>query len=97
MFPNPSDRTLPPIVVSETDELRLTNLATAAVLLHRSLDAADTLLAEMDRAQVVQDCLMPGNVVRMNSVVECEIDGTSRRTVQLVPTTPISARARSQS
>lgn len=84
MFPHSSVANLPAIVVSETEALRLSNLAAAAVFEGRSRDAAATLLDEMDRADVVPDSRLPDDVVRMNSVVDCEIDGKTKRTVELV-------------
>jgi regulator of nucleoside diphosphate kinase len=79
----PTD-SLPRIVVSDTDEHRLTTLATAKMLTGRSQDVARTLIAEMERADVIPERVMPANVVRMNSRVVFEIDGGERRRVQLV-------------
>lgn len=75
---------LPRITVSETEEHLLTLLATGAELTRRSEDVAQTLLFEMERADVTSDKAMPANVVRMNSRVEFEIDGGSRQEVELV-------------
>lgn len=75
---------LPRIVVSETDEHCLTTLATAKMLTGRSQDVARTLIAEMERADVIPDGAIPVNVVRMNSRVVFEIDGGNRRQVVLV-------------
>jgi regulator of nucleoside diphosphate kinase len=71
-------------MVSETEEHLLTMLATAAQLAQRSQDVANTLLSEMERAEVVSDRALPDNVVRMNSRVEFEIDGGNRQSVELV-------------
>ena len=84
MFYHPPTDALPRIFVSESEEHRLTALATATVLTGRSRDVARTLLAEMERAEVVPERAMPANVVRMNSRVEFEIDDANRRQVQLV-------------
>jgi regulator of nucleoside diphosphate kinase len=84
MLHHPPTNALPRIVISETEERRLTTLATAAELTLRSQDVARSLLAEMERADVVPDRIMPANVVRMNSWVEFEIDDRDRRRVQVV-------------
>jgi regulator of nucleoside diphosphate kinase len=75
---------LPRIIVSEAEENRLTALATASMLTGRADGAARVLLAEMERAQVVPDNAVPSTVVRMNSYVQFEIDGSNRRRVQVV-------------
>ena len=75
---------LPRIIVSEAEENRLTALATASMLTGRADGAARVLLAEMERAQVVPDNAVPSDVVRMNSYVQFEIDGSNRRRVQVV-------------
>ena len=74
---------LPRIMVSETEEHLLTLLATAE-LMRRPQDAARTLLAEMERADVVSDGVMPADVIRMNSRVEFEIDGGKPQQAELV-------------
>ena len=75
---------MPRIVVSEVEEHRLTDLATAAELTGRSQQVARALLAEMERAEVLPDREVPRDVARMNSWVEFEIDGRNRRRVQIV-------------
>ena len=75
---------LPRIMVSETEEHLLTLLATGAELMRRSQDIARALLSEMERAEVVSDATMPASVVRMNSRIEFEIDGSNRQQVELV-------------
>jgi regulator of nucleoside diphosphate kinase len=75
---------LPSIIVSESDESRLTALATAATLTGRSHDAARVLLTEMERAQVVPDQAVSADVVRMQSLVTFEVDGGVPRRVLLV-------------
>jgi regulator of nucleoside diphosphate kinase len=81
MFPHSH---LPPIVVSETEQQRLTTLATASELMQRAHGVARTLLAELARADVVPDGSLPPHVVRMNSRVEFQIDGRKRPSVELV-------------
>lgn len=84
MLYHPPTDALPRIFVSETEGRRLTTLATAAELTQRSRDVARSLLAEMERADVVPDRDMPANVVRMNSRVEFQLDGANRRAVEIV-------------
>ena len=84
MLHHPIAKPLPRIVISEVEEHRLTNLATAAELTGRSPQVARTLLAEMERAEVVPEQDVPRDVVRMNSWVEFETDGRNRRRVQIV-------------
>jgi regulator of nucleoside diphosphate kinase len=78
------DPLLPQIIISETEERRLTTLATTAELLRRGPDLAQMLLAELERADVVPDDRLPGHVVRMNSVVEFMVDGRASPRVELV-------------
>jgi regulator of nucleoside diphosphate kinase len=61
---------LPRIIVGETEELRLSSMATAAELTGRAENAAKALLAEMARAHVVEDSEVPEGVVRMHSLVD---------------------------
>jgi regulator of nucleoside diphosphate kinase len=70
----------PPIMVSEAEYDRLTGLAEAA--LGRLPDAAESLLAEMDRATVAAVAAMPPDVVRMGSTVSLRGgDGPQRVTL----------------
>jgi regulator of nucleoside diphosphate kinase len=70
----------PPIMVSEAEYDRLTGLAEAA--LGRLPDAAESLLAEMDRATVAAAAAMPPDVVRMGSTVSLRGgDGPQRVTL----------------
>lgn len=73
---------LPPIIVSEADEARLSKLATAA--LERAPEVAAHLLSEMARAEVVDDGAVPAGVVGMGSLVEFVDDAGKRRRVRLV-------------
>ncbi|MCA1439940.1 nucleoside diphosphate kinase regulator [Ensifer sp. IC4062] len=72
----------PSIVIGETDHQRLNKLALAAA--DRLPEIADGLLLELERARVVSDSSVPGDVVRMGSTVEYETDTGDRRTVTLV-------------
>jgi regulator of nucleoside diphosphate kinase len=83
LYQSPAN-TLPPIKISETEEHLLTLLATGAELSRMSEEVAQTLLTEMERADVISDDAMPENVVRMSSRVEFEIDGGKSREMDLV-------------
>ncbi len=75
---------LPRIIVGESEEVRLSALATAAELTGCAEGVARVLLAEMGRAHVVEDSEVPADAVRMHSRVEFEIDGRNQRRVELV-------------
>lgn len=81
---HPSTESLPNIVVTQSDERQLTNLATTATLNDDAHLTARMLLSEMERAQVVADHAVPKTVVRMHSIVEYQIEGRNRRRVQIV-------------
>ena len=81
----PEDGALPRIIVSKIEELRLSKLATAAELTGRAASAAKALLAEMDRALLVEDSEVPADVVRLYSDVEFELDGRRRRARLVYP------------
>jgi regulator of nucleoside diphosphate kinase len=71
---------MPAIVVSSDDQRRLTQLALDAQ--HRAPDIAAELLAEMERAEVVDP--VPGTVVSMGSAVVFTDDEGRRKEVTLV-------------
>ncbi len=73
---------LPPIVISAADHERLAAIAEPAA--RRDLEAAEALLAELDRADVVADDAVPADVVRMGSTVTFRADGGAAQTVTLV-------------
>lgn len=75
---------MPAIVLAQSDEEKLTSLATAATSADNAHPAASILLAELERAQVVPDDDVPKTVVRMYSIVEYQIEGRARRRVQIV-------------
>ena len=75
-------RSVPQIIVSNADYERLTDLANAS--LHRLPEVAQELLAEMDRAQVVDAAAVPADVVRMGSTVTFKSDDGHTRTLTLV-------------
>lgn len=76
------NRSVPNIIVGDTDHDRLTSLATAA--LERLPEVASELLAEMDRAEIVPVDRVPTNVVRMGSTVTFRSDDGQVRTATLV-------------
>lgn len=75
-------RSVPQIIVSDVDYERLTSLATAA--LERLPEVAEELLAEMDRAKIVEPALVPADVVRMGSTVTFRSDDGHKRRMTLV-------------
>ena len=75
-------RSVPQIVVSNADYERLTDLANASQ--SRLPEVAEELLAEMDRARVVDEAKVPSDVVRMGSTVTFKSDDGHTRTLQLV-------------
>ena len=76
------NRSMPKIVVSESDHERLTGLATAA--LSRQPEVAEELLAEMERADIVGARSVPANVVQMGSTVTFRSDDGRERRITLV-------------
>jgi len=75
-------RSVPQIVVSNADYERLTDLANASQA--RLPEVSEELLAEMDRAKVVDDTKVPRDVVRMGSTVTFRSDDGHVRTLKLV-------------
>lgn len=75
-------RSVPQIVVSTADYERLNDLANASM--ERLPDVAEELLAEMERAKVVDEGKLPGDVVRMGSTVTFTSDDGQTRTLKLV-------------
>jgi regulator of nucleoside diphosphate kinase len=75
-------RSVPQIIVSKADYERLTDLANASM--QRLPDVADELLAEMDRARIVEEGDVPADVVRMGSTVTFKSDDGRIRTMTLV-------------
>ncbi len=81
---HPPTQSMPAIVVAQSDVESLTRLATAATLTNKSHQGARILLAEMDRAQIVEDSKLPKSVVRMHSLVDYQIERRESRHVQIV-------------
>ena len=78
-----TDSWTPEIIVGVVDFTRLRGLAHAA--LARTPELAEDLIAEMERATILDEAQMPNTVVRMGSEVEFESDdGRQRRRVTLV-------------
>jgi len=72
----------PDILVGEKERRRL---VTAALLdLSNDADLIDFLLYELDRARVVADEELPGDVVRLGSIVRYRSMGSDERTIKLV-------------
>lgn len=74
-------RLSPQLTLARSDHQQLARLALAGS--GHSADAADDLLYELDRAQVVDDPALPDDVVRMGSSVRYRT-GRDERTVTLV-------------
>lgn len=76
-------RARPPIQIRETDAERIGNLAIEAE--ERLPQVAELVLAEINRAKVVQDSRLPGDVVAMQSIVKFVDEASdAERTLQLV-------------
>jgi regulator of nucleoside diphosphate kinase len=73
---------LPPIIVSDVDQARLSGVATAAM--ERVPEIAEELMSEIERATVVEAGSIPSNVVRMGSTVQFTSDDGQHRRVTLV-------------
>lgn len=82
MREDPKTGLMPKIVVSKSDQERLIDLATAAMQRHPQ--AAEELLSEMDRAEIVDAAAIPPTVVRMGTTVSFESDDGQKRRVTLV-------------
>jgi regulator of nucleoside diphosphate kinase len=72
----------PPIAVTRTDSERLWRLAESFA--HRNRAVAEELLAELDRAKVVEDGRLAPDVVRMGSSLRFTSDLGEDRNVTLV-------------
>ncbi|UUP16408.1 nucleoside diphosphate kinase regulator [Nitratireductor thuwali] len=72
----------PPITISQTDHDRLLGLADA--LEDRDPTLAETMVAELERARVVEDSALPKTVVRMGTTLTYTADGGEETTVTLV-------------
>lgn len=77
-----SKRRKPQIMISQSDHEKLILLGESWT--KRNPDAADDLLAELDRARVVDDARLRPDVVRMGSTLRYVTDAGEDRTVTLV-------------
>jgi regulator of nucleoside diphosphate kinase len=75
-------RSVPQIIVSNTDYERLTDLAAASQ--ERLPDVAQELLDELERAKIVKQEDVPADVVHMGSTVTFKSDDGQVRTMTLV-------------
>lgn len=83
MTTHPKAEARPPIQIRETDAERVGNLAIGAE--DRLPKVAELLLAEINRAKVVQDSRLPQDVVAMQSTVKFADEASGvERTLQLV-------------
>jgi regulator of nucleoside diphosphate kinase len=74
----------PSIVISATDQLRLTDVAMSA--LNQAPKVAEELLSEIERATVMPAHAVPANVVQMGSTVEFATEeGVTRRITLVFP------------
>jgi regulator of nucleoside diphosphate kinase len=72
----------PEIIVGEKEHQQVTVAALTSV--GQSNDRTDFLLYELDRAKVVPDSMLPGDVVRLGSVVRYKPFPGEERTIKLV-------------
>ena len=82
MQDNAKTRRKPNIRISKTDHQRLSALASAVA--PRNPDAADELLAELDRARIVADGSVSSDIIQMGSTVTFKPDTGDAKTVTLV-------------
>lgn len=83
MTQNLQAATRPPLMMTETDADKITDLALAAR--DRAGQVSSLLLDEIDRADIVAPDALPSDVISMSSTVEFIDEGTGvGRTIQLV-------------
>jgi regulator of nucleoside diphosphate kinase len=83
MTQNLQAATRPPLMMTETDADKITDLALAAR--DRAGQVSSLLLEEIDRADIVAPDALPSDVISMSSTVEFIDEGTGvGRTIQLV-------------
>ncbi|MER8613918.1 nucleoside diphosphate kinase regulator [Mesorhizobium sp. M0435] len=82
MQDNTKTRRKPNIRISQSDHTRLSALASTVAV--RNPEAADELLAELERARIVADGWVSAGTVRMGSIVTFKPDTGDRKTVTLV-------------
>lgn len=82
MAPDGTRHSKPAIRMTRSDHEKLSRLAESYSA--KNPDVADQLLAELDRARVVEDARIPTDVVRMGSRLRFTADAGEDRTVTLV-------------
>ena len=84
MAPENKRQRKPAITMTRSDRERLWRLAESYVV--RSPDVADVLMAELERARVVEDARIPPDVVRMGTTLRFTSDlGEDRRVTLVFP------------
>jgi len=84
MAPESKRQRKPAITITRSDRERLWRLAESYVV--RSPAVADVLMAELERARVVEDSRIPADVVRMGSTLRFTSDlGEDRRVTLVFP------------
>ncbi len=82
MSKTPNLNSKPPLIVSSTEHPKLVTLAGLADRTNPAV--AEELLAEMDRAMIVDDHAMPSHVVRIGSIVDFRSNSAQSGRVTLV-------------
>lgn len=82
MAPQTSKQRKPAIMMTRSDHARLSALADSYS--ERNPEVADQLFAELERARLVDDGSLRGDVVRMGSTLRFTTDAGEDRTVTLV-------------
>ncbi|MDR7034378.1 nucleoside diphosphate kinase regulator [Mesorhizobium sp. BE184] len=82
MAPGTNRQRKPAITMTRSDHERLSRLAESSAVINP--DVAEVLLAELDRARVVDDRKIAPDVVRMGSTLQFTSDLGERRRVTLV-------------
>ncbi|PTE12128.1 nucleoside diphosphate kinase regulator [Mesorhizobium helmanticense] len=82
MQDNKKTRRKPIIRIAQSEHARLSALANTVAA--RNPEAADELLAELERARIVADGSVSADTVRMGSIVTFKPDTGDRKTVTLV-------------
>ncbi|HEY6631876.1 MAG TPA: nucleoside diphosphate kinase regulator [Rhizobiaceae bacterium] len=84
MGPETKRQRKPAVTMTRTDRERLWRLAESYA--ERNPDVADALIAELERARVVEDGRVPADVVRMGSTLRFTSDlGEDRRVTLVFP------------
>lgn len=73
----------PELVIAKSDHEQLTGLATAGS--GSTAEVADSLLNELERAEVLPDGMVPADAVRMGARVRYRASGTEREVELVLP------------